>query len=124
MNTLRNSRQNIHSIILVRKIFPTKELSQEQDRFGRRQVFKEHCRSRRKLGVATPESGSGLLSLLFGKKLAREENAVRRTKVTTIPERQNIELIRQRLREVEQFVRSSPDRCMEDAARRVPAVFG
>src|ERR1019366_6433984 len=81
LNTLRGSRQNIHSIRVVRKMLPIKGLSQDQNRFGLRHVFKEHCRSRRRPGFATPESDSSLLSLLFRTKLAREENAVRRTKV-------------------------------------------
>jgi hypothetical protein len=48
-------------------------------------MFSKSIAARRRPGFATPESDSNFLSLSFRKKLAREENAYRKTKVTTFP---------------------------------------
>ena len=51
------------------------------DRFS-----KTDAAAARRAAFAAPESGSGLLSLIFGTDSDVEENAPRKTKVTPIPE--------------------------------------
>jgi hypothetical protein len=89
MNTLRNSSQDIHSIILRGKVLRTKELSGEL-RLGPPVLAfdwfsKTDAGAARGAAFAAPESGSGPLSLISGSYSGREENAPRKTKVTPTP---------------------------------------
>ena len=89
MNTLRSSSQNIHLIILRGKVLRTKELwggarlgapALALDWFS-----KTDAGAARGAAFAAPESGSGLLSLIFGRDSGEEENAPCKTKVTPTP---------------------------------------
>jgi hypothetical protein len=88
MNTLRNSSQDIHSIILRSKVSRTKELWGGRV-WGLRSWlltgFQRPTPGRARAAFAAPESGSGPLSLLFGRDSGAEENAPRKTKVTPTP---------------------------------------
>src|ERR1035437_537262 len=85
INTLSRCSQGIHSIILRGKVLRTKELWETQAWSRLLTGFQRPRPSRPRAAFAAPESGSGPLSLIFGRDSGGEENAPRKTKVTPIP---------------------------------------